>query len=130
MEHEPIYLDGVDVSGCISFDKNNEYNICCYDDIREDKIPFANFCVENKNCYYKQFKRKEQECERLKEKLRDLELKNTTLQNRYQQLDGATRYLKALEEIEGIVKNFGSYAAWQEQRINKILDIINKAKEK
>ena len=35
---------------------------------------------------------------------------------------------KALEEIEGIVKNFGSYAAWQEQRINKILDIINKAK--
>ena len=39
-------------------------------------------------------------------------------------------YKKALEEIEGIAKNFGSYAAWQEQRINKILDIINKAKEK
>ena len=38
------------------------------------------------------------------------------------------RYRKALEEIEGIAKNFGSYAAWQEQRINKILDIINKAK--
>lgn len=37
-------------------------------------------------------------------------------------------YRKALEEIEGIVKNFGSYAAWQEQRINKILDIINKTK--
>ena len=35
---------------------------------------------------------------------------------------------KALEEIEGIAKNFGSYAAWQEQRINKILDIINKTK--
>ena len=39
-----------------------------------------------------------------------------------------TQLRKALEEIEGIAKNFGSYAAWQEQRINKILDIIYKAK--
>ena len=72
MTDKQIMIDGVDVSGCISFDKNNEYNICCYDDIREDKIPFANFCVENKNCYYKQLKRKEQECERLKWYLKEI----------------------------------------------------------
>ena len=70
----------------------------------------------------------------MKKELRELKLKHTTLQNRYQQLDGATleaiRYRKALEEIEGIAKNFGSYAAWQEQQINKILDIINKVKGK
>lgn len=64
---EEIIIDGVDVAGCISFDKNNGYNICCYDDTREDKIPFANFCEENKNCYYKQLKRLEKENKELKE---------------------------------------------------------------
>lgn len=71
-DKEEIIIDGVDVSGCISFDKNNEYNICCYDDIREDKIPFANFCVENKNCYFKQKVRKEQECEKYKQALDEI----------------------------------------------------------
>lgn len=66
---EEIIIDGVDVAGCISFDKNNGHNICCYDDTREDKIPFANFCVENKNCYYKQFKRLEQENKELKKQI-------------------------------------------------------------
>ena len=64
---EEIIIDGVDVAGCISFDKNNGYNICCYDDTREDKIPFANFCEENKNCYYKQLQRLEKENKELQE---------------------------------------------------------------
>lgn len=63
MEHKPIYLDGVDVSECVSFDKLNGQNICCYEDTRENKIPFANFCVENKDCYFKQLARKTEECE-------------------------------------------------------------------
>ena len=60
MTDKQIIIDGIDVSGCVSFDKLNGQNICCYDDTREDKIPFANFCVENKNCNFKQLKRKEQ----------------------------------------------------------------------
>ena len=127
-DKEKIIIDGVDVSGC------KEYiwalsHVCNLVNGRTDKFE----CNYYPNCYFKQLARKTQECEELKKKLRELELKNTTLQNRYQQLDGATielnRYRKALEEIEGIAKNFGSYAAWQEQRINKILDIVNKAKE-
>lgn len=58
-------------------------------------------CGAHPYCTFKQLARKTQEC---------------------------NHYRKALEEIEGIAKNFGSYAAWQEQRINKILDIISKAK--
>lgn len=73
LDNEQMIIDGVDVSGCISFDKNSEYNICCCDDIREDKIPFANFCVENKNCYFKQLARKTQECEALKKRNEDNE---------------------------------------------------------
>ena len=102
-------------------------------------------------------KRKEQECEQIKEKYEALKLENqegyeivAELKHEYEglkkQLETSeewrikaeslneklelknTCYRKALEEIEGIAKNFGSYAAWQEQRINKILDIINKAK--
>ena len=68
-DKEKIIIDGVNVDGCVSFDKLNGQNICCYEDTREDKIPFANFCVENKDCYYKQLARKTQENESLKEEI-------------------------------------------------------------
>lgn len=66
-------IDGIDVSKCKFFFKGiNEHNICCYCDTREDKIPFAAFCEENPDCYFKQLSRaevelqsKEQECEEL-----------------------------------------------------------------
>lgn len=62
-----ITIDGVDVSRCVSFDKLNGLNICCYSDTREDEIPFANFCVENKDCHFKQLKRKEQALDEIEE---------------------------------------------------------------
>ncbi len=49
-------IDGVDVSGC-----SNLYGIedcTCIDNGIEE-------CCKDRNCYYKQLKRKEQECERL-----------------------------------------------------------------
>ncbi len=87
-----------------------------------------------------------QECEQLKDKLKiyekmmdnpeftvaltDIRTGERDIQEQYNKrlIKENDRYRKALEEIEGIAKNFGSYAAWQEQQINKILDIINKAK--
>ena len=97
---EQIMIDGVDVNRCIDFNKRDK--VSCYH-ILYDK------CNENPNCYFKQLARKTQECEELKGKLRDLELKNTTLQNRYQQLDGSItecdRYRKALEGIEELAKD-------------------------
>ena len=136
MTDKQIMIDGVDVSGCISFDKNNEYNICCYDDIREDKIPFANFCVENKNCYFKQLARKTQECEKLKSQvdedynyyttelktLRDI-ISNKEKRNAALFLTSG-RYRKALDEIEELKRDlqrgFDSFLKQKEELFKEI----------
>lgn len=131
---EQIMIDGVNVNRCIDFNKRDK--VSCYH-ILYDK------CNESPNCYFKQLARKTQECEKLEKKLRELELENTTLQNRNQQLDGATleaiRYRKALEEIKEYTReqfcdnceDIGStehnchceYCEYQEY-----FDIINEAK--
>ena len=157
-EKEQIMINGVDVSGCRNFDKES-YKLDVYDcDLNE----LHGYCSCNNDCCFKQHARKTQECEQIKEKyealklenqegyeivaelkheceelkkkLRELELKNTTLQNRYQQLDGATieldRHRKALETIEGmlqaIVETNRVYPL--QSNLYKILDIISRAK--
>ena len=95
MTDEEIIIDGVDVSECVSFDKLNGLNICCYDDTREDKIPFANFCIENKDCYFKQLKCKEQECESQKQRLEYYREKTTQLLN---DIDNKDRFNTELQE--------------------------------
>ena len=55
MTDKQIIIDGVDVSGCKHYNPEQYFkcNIgCCH-------------CEENPNCYYKQLKRKEQECEEI-----------------------------------------------------------------
>ena len=52
-----IIIDGCDVSGCKSFYSKTK------DCIQEDTVDIP--CGDYPNCYYKQLKRKEQECERL-----------------------------------------------------------------
>lgn len=93
-----IMINGVDVSGCSYYNPLGNYN-----------CGGTKKCSQWSNCYFKQLARKTQECEELKEKLRELELKNTTLQNRNQQLDGSMaksdHYRKALEEIEEYIYN-------------------------
>lgn len=159
-DKEQIMIDGVNIIDC------NDY----YVEQETDQVKCdlsGEYCRENKNCFYKQLLRKEQECEELKKRLMQKSevdmFFNTPIEGwsndpcgicphkaeneeLKKELNGSEkwrikaeslneklelnndRYRKALEEIEGIAKNFGSYAAWQEQRINKILDIINKAK--
>ena len=133
-------IDGVDVSKC-EFYMHYDYGkfshgcslhkdmfglpVCC---------DIADCC---KDCYFKQLARKTQECERSRKRISDLEERIINHSNEIEEYCSrladknkkCEKYEQALEEIEGIAKNFGSYAAWQEQRINEILDIINKAKE-
>lgn len=125
MENKEIYVDGIDVSKCQDFYIYAMDNSkCC--NCESDNTQCVD-CKDNPNCYFKQLSRKtqeyellvrtnkihidmldqlnnkyidkEQECEKLKKK-------NEILQNRNQQLDGAiteaSRYRKALEEIENI----------------------------
>lgn len=55
-----VIIDGVDVSKCEFYinSKNLEYNC--------KQTPQSYFCKNNPDCYYKQLKTKEQECEELK----------------------------------------------------------------
>ena len=70
MTDKKIIIDSVDVSGCSYgeieksiFKCSCEYNVCSA----------SMFCKDNPNCYYKQLKAKDQECERLKQTLVEIE---------------------------------------------------------
>ena len=79
MTDKQIIIDGIDVSGCEFYHKddrtcrevNGKYDtdICDFDK------------CENSKCYYKQLKRKEQECERLR-KTFDFVLEETIKEHR------------------------------------------------
>ena len=62
MKDKQIIIDGVDVGGCIYFKMNNKMPMCraCNSGIGTP------YCEYHKDCYYKQLKSKEQECEELK----------------------------------------------------------------
>lgn len=143
-EHNPdkeqIIIDGVDVSGCVSFDKLNGQNICCYEDTREDKIPFANFCVENKDCYFKQLARKTQECKELKRlmaKQKNAKIQLSKLKDKqYKEFCDMKQTLTEIKEIAEPFCNACQEFEPEKKGSNcmycnygKILNIINKAKD-
>ena len=120
MTDKEIIIDGVDVSQCV-YRMKDEYNTCCCTSTKEnegeERITAYYGCKYNHNCHYKQLKRKEQECE---------------------------EYKQALDEIEQAISNFPSkgiqdipqtqiectqyFLSVSETKLQKILDIINKAK--
>ena len=66
IDKEQIIIDGIDVSGCILRRRKEPNCIVCNG--YSSKV-FEFDCSDFKNCYFKQLKRKEQECERLKNEL-------------------------------------------------------------
>lgn len=108
MTDKQIIIDGVDVSQCV-YRMKDEYNTCCCTSTKEnegeERITAYYGCKYNHNCHYKQLKHKEQEFD---------------------------KYKQALDEIEYYINNQGINNKWnmriQRFRIS-ILDIINKAKE-
>ena len=69
--NEQIIIDGVDVSGCAFYGFSNLNNHLCRSE-EFSKID-CTYCNNNPNCYFKQLKRKEQECEGLTSKCSQLE---------------------------------------------------------
>ena len=66
MTDKQIIIDGVDVRKCVNRRWDNSQKIhLCYDS--DTPLTSWGWCENNPNCYYKQLKRKEQECEELKE---------------------------------------------------------------
>ena len=59
MHDKQIIIDGIDVSGCSYGEIEKDVFKCsCEYNVRSASM----FCKDNPNCYYKQLKRKEQEC--------------------------------------------------------------------
>ena len=66
MTDKQIIIDGIDVSGCSYGEIEKDIFKCsCEYNVRSASM----FCKDNPNCYYKQLKAKEQECEELKSRL-------------------------------------------------------------
>ena len=65
MTDKQIIIDGVDVSECSYFNCTDEH----YCDECSSEFGCA-ICDERTTCYYKQLKRKEQECEELKKEVK------------------------------------------------------------
>ena len=140
MTDKEIIIDGVDVSGCHNYDSNQYWNCepsCCH-------------CEELPNCYFKQLKRKEQECEELKHDLQNIQHNCTREGCKYYDdntykvfynCKGKTelsKYKQALNEVEKILDNGAAdtqtnNAKWIHQwylaRFCEIREIINKARE-
>lgn len=122
----------IDVSDCMYLDGN-------YCPNHDTKCDFVD------NCYFREYKRKEQECEELQEKYEVLRLKNEEgheifaelkheckeqedkikklRKNLALEIESTDRYRKALEEIEEYTKNFKELDLFED-----IKDIINKVK--
>lgn len=100
---EEIIIDGVDVAGCEFIGDIKSKFVKCTSWVHNSKKQVSGHwdCRENKNCYYKQLKRLEQERdelkqenERLKEKVKDLDAMTGIFSARL-----AEKYKSALEEI-------------------------------
>lgn len=101
----------IDVSNCMYLDGN-------YCPNHDTKCDFVD------NCYFREYKRKEQECEELKRQdYENLKI----IHNDFNQMKSlraeCARYRKTLEEIEEYTKNFKEVDLFED-----IKDIINKAK--
>ena len=137
-DKEQIIIDGVDVSECEFY---NPYYCGMYIDGYGDS---EGVCSDYEDCYYKQLARKTQECEELKEKIkqirnfRDKVISQLKEKNEKLKAESFTsdelisiqekdidRYLKALEGIERIATTFRA----RESSYHNVLDIISKAKE-
>ena len=88
MTDKQIIIDGVDVSGCGYIDRDSAWCDLC----------MTNCAKETNPCYYKQLKRKEQECERLKETFDGL------FKVQYKLADNNKKLRQCLTEIKDMLK--------------------------
>lgn len=142
MKDKEIIIDGVDVSKC---------NWC---DFEPDAEPYRRIndgedlsCEDNPNCYFKQLKRKEQECEKLYIQLETDEEYHKEEENTLRKIiknkeernielyKENNKYKQAIDEIEKNIKDYCKIMCMAETRETceicqntEILDIINKAK--
>lgn len=99
MTNKQIIIDNVDVNGCEFYNKVIGEDAYC--NIDEEHLCT---CISYDNCYYKQLKRKEQECEELKDLNTRLDNQRETYWKGYQKLE------QTLIEIKEIAENGKRFA--------------------
>lgn len=77
MTDKQIIINGVDVSRCSNYDRNSYF---------ECKVYYCH-CDEAPNCHFKQLKRKEQEYEELKAKIKYMKEYIKTVENARNELE-------------------------------------------
>lgn len=117
MTDKQIIIDRVNVAGCEDYGYRGKAGYWCH--------YYDEPCTDYPNCYYKQLKRKEQECARLKEeieklkgtngaihpnsayyKISKLRCKNNELERQHYDLCILkTKYKQTLQEIKEIAEN-------------------------
>ena len=93
MTDKQIIIHDVDVSGCTYSKIGIDKKYYCEQDLYDDGTPVFT-CDECANCYYKQLKRKEQECERLDNEAQNLFTEKTNLEIESTQLKAENEELK------------------------------------
>lgn len=118
MTDKRIIIDGVPVQDCCYFDYENDgYKDSCY--IHQNEC-------SAQNCYYKQLKRKEQECKNLEEELRgcrigikDISIESTEI------CKISEKYKQALDNIEARIQLENA-----DDCLLDVMEIIESVKEK
>lgn len=125
---EKIIIDSVDVSTCKHYINSTHLDYNC------NKTPASTYCKNNPDCYFKQLKRKEQECESLKlrfEKLyqfnKKLIAKNFEIGCRYIRCKNLCNEIKEISTTaycltNGTNKDMSDFA-------KRIINNINRTKE-
>jgi predicted transcriptional regulator len=116
MTDKQIIIDDVDVSEC-EFYKNTNWKNCYSRDYKES------VCQSNHNCYYKQLKRKEQECEAYKMEAEEGKEINAELKA---ELEQEKAWHKTSDEIS---KANSKYTAKLKQTLTEIKETAEKARE-
>ena len=97
MTDKEIIIDDCDVRKCVNrqWDNSQKTHLCYAGN--SPLTPWS-WCEENPNCYFKQLKRKEQECEELKNEYWKLEQGNDFLAEKNSRLKGCFAEIKEIAE--------------------------------
>lgn len=125
MTDKEIIINGIDVSECayLKLLDNGVYDCIA----GTQQCLKYRVCECNHNCYFKQLKRKEQECEELKFNEKKFRIDAARAKMK------ASKYKQALDEIEKIADDYnrvGKTSQYYRDGFDEIQNIINKAKDK
>ena len=131
MTAKSIIIDGVDVSKCKYFNCDSKECKAEYYIRYGYEIVECDSCIENPNCYFKQLKLKEQECEGLKKDLhKNFEEKDKLhlIIDRLLEASGYDTNTASAEDFKNVYENM-RYGKQQLEQLDKLKQTLAEIKE-